>query len=103
MQYRNFGRGLLAALVLTCGIPASVSAQDDVKGPVASINNSLPVVPNVVGMTYIQAIPVIQNAGFYAKSNLSLSVARNKVVISQTPAAGPRAARNTFVIATVQP
>jgi len=104
MRSAKLARSMFLALALgVCLSTGAVSAQTDEKGPVVLPTANTAIVPNVVGMTYIQAIPVIQNAGFYAKSNLGLALARNKVVISQTPAAGARAYKNTFVIATVQP
>ena len=104
MTNAKIARSLFLALTLgACLTTGTVSAQSDEKGPVVLPTANTAIVPNVVGMSYLQAIPVIQNAGFYAKSNLSLSLARNKVVISQVPAAGSRAYKNTFVVATVQP
>ncbi len=79
----------------------------DEKPQIGSLQRRVPpddttVVPNVVGMVWKKAIPVIQAAGLYATSNEPLSKSKDKVVASQSPAAGTRVAKKTFVTATVR-
>ena len=87
--------------VVNGGVPASAVNSDE-KGPVVLPTANTAIVPNVVGMVYKEAIPVIQGAGFYANHKSgSLSAKKNKRIVSQSPAAGTRAQKKTFIIVDV--
>jgi beta-lactam-binding protein with PASTA domain len=53
----------------------------------------------VVGLSYVNAVLAIQNAGFYVKEKgmAPFSSIKNKPVVSQTPAAGTKARKRTPV------
>jgi len=91
---------LLASLVT--GLSACSKKED--KKPVPPPESNTAVVPNVVGLSYMNAVLAIQKAGFYVKEKgmEPLSSIRNKQVVSQTPAAGSKARKRTPVKVVVK-
>jgi hypothetical protein len=82
----------------------TLPSANDGKGRVTLPTANMSTVPNVVGMAYKSAIPVIQAAGFNAtrSGGVSLSAAINKTIVTQTPAAGTKALKGTFVTVGVK-
>ena len=85
--------GLIAIIVLLCGIGPAVAGPDD-KGPVTL---SAVMVPNVVGKTLVEAMRVLGAAGLRAQTQQSDRDGERRIVIRQSPSAGARVARGSFV------
>jgi hypothetical protein len=96
---------VIAFLLLASTVTVlSACTKTDDKKPVPKPASNTAVVPNVVGLSYIDAVLAIQKAGFYVKEKgmAPFPSIKYKPVVTQTPAAGTKAQKRTPVKVVVK-